>query len=65
MKTDINEKSNIKEDEVGCLRSKLEIETEKAKELRVTMQNANLLLGEWKLDMQRRKDMICMIFERL
>ena len=29
---------------------------EKAKELRVTLQNAKLLLGEWKIDIQKRKD---------
>ena len=38
---------------------------EKAKELRVTMQNANLLLGEWKLDMQRRKDIVPKVLEQL
>lgn len=38
---------------------------EKAKELRVTMQNATLLLGEWKLEMQRRKDIIPKILEQL
>ena len=38
---------------------------EKAKELRVTMQNATLLLGEWKLEMQRRKDIVPKILEQL
>ena len=38
---------------------------EKAKELRVTMQNANLLLGEWKLDMQRRKDIVPKVLKQL
>ena len=38
---------------------------EKAKELRVTMQNANLLLGEWKLDMQRRRDIVPKVLEQL
>ena len=38
---------------------------EKAKELRVIMQNANLLLGEWKLDMQRRKDIVPKVLEQL
>ena len=38
---------------------------EKAKELRVTMQNANLLLGEWKLDIQRRKDIVPKVLEQL
>ena len=38
---------------------------EKAKELRVTMHNATLLLGEWKLEMQRRKDIIPKILEQL
>ena len=31
---------------------------EKAKELRVTLQNAKLLLGEWKIDIQKRKDYV-------
>lgn len=38
---------------------------EKAKELRVTMQNATLLLGEWKLEIQRRKDIVPKILEQL
>ena len=38
---------------------------EKAKELRVTIQNANLLLGEWKLDIQRRKDIVPKVLEQL
>jgi excinuclease ABC subunit C len=38
---------------------------EKAKELRVTIQNAKLLLGEWKIDIQKRKDYVPKILEQL
>tara|TARA_B100000530_G_scaffold322425_1_gene257380 strand:+ start:4 stop:1602 length:1599 start_codon:yes stop_codon:yes gene_type:complete len=38
---------------------------EKAKELRVTIQNAKLLLGEWKIDIQRRKDYVPKVLEQL
>ncbi len=38
---------------------------EKAKELRVTMQNAKLLLSEWLLNRQKRKDQVPSILEQL
>ena len=38
---------------------------EKAKELRVTLQNAKLLLGEWKIDIQKRKDYIPKTLQQL
>ena len=38
---------------------------EKAKELRVTIQNAKLLLGEWLLNRQKRKDQVPSILEQL
>ena len=53
---------NKKRKKVGFIYPKI---GEKAKELRVTMQNATLLLGEWKLEMQRRKDIVPKILEQL
>ena len=38
---------------------------EKAKELRVTLQNAKLLLGEWKIDIQKRKDYVPKTLQQL
>ena len=38
---------------------------EKAKELRVTLQNAKLLLGEWKIDIKKRKDYIPKTLQQL
>ena len=38
---------------------------EKAKELRITFQNAKLLLGEWVLKRQQRKDAIPKTIQRL
>ena len=38
---------------------------EKAKELRVTLQNAKLLLGEWKIDIKKRKDHIPKTLQKL
>ena len=38
---------------------------EKSKELRVTMQNAKLLLGEWKIEIQKRKNYVPKILEQL
>ena len=38
---------------------------EKAKELRITKQNARLLLGEWMINREKRKDLVPKILEQL
>ena len=38
---------------------------EKAKEIRITLQNAKLLLGEWKLNKEKRKDQVPKILDQL
>ena len=38
---------------------------EKAKELRITLQNAKLLLGEWKINKEKRKDQVPKILHQL
>ena len=38
---------------------------EKAKELRITLQNAKLLLGEWKINKEKRKDHVPKILHQL
>ena len=38
---------------------------EKAKEIRITLQNAKLLLGEWKINKEKRKDQVPKILNQL
>ncbi len=38
---------------------------EKAKEIRITLQNAKLLLGEWKINKEKRKDLVPKILQQL
>ena len=38
---------------------------EKAKEVRITLQNAKLLLGEWKINKEKRKDLVPKILQQL
>ena len=55
----------LKEKKKGAIRFIYPKKGEKVKELKVTMQNSKLLLGEWLINKQKRKDQVPRLLEHL